>query len=185
MTMGAGRGRKRRLWRASDGNETNSRFVLGAVRTRHPRYAHYVEILRLRAPDGTAFRLYLVEEYTRLRSRTSTRGIPFTLIAHSRWRPLVSCSYLRNVQWRGSSKSATTKCSTSILYPVAVPLHDRLKPVWVRLHFLLNEPAGQLRDVVQLVARELVVSAWARSDARGCRSGVGTAPRWLRVACRV
>jgi hypothetical protein len=29
------------------------------------------------------------------------------------------------------------------------------------------------------------ISAWARSDARGCRFGVGTAPRWLRVACRV
>lgn len=29
------------------------------------------------------------------------------------------------------------------------------------------------------------ISAWARSDARACRSGVGTGPRWLCVACRV
>lgn len=74
IVMGAGRGRRRCLWRASREDEANGRFVLDALARRHPRYAHYVEVLRLRAPDGTAFGLYSVEEYPRsVDSHTATR----------------------------------------------------------------------------------------------------------------
>lgn len=61
--MGAGRGRERRLWRASYGSVPRVCFRLDAVPERRPRYARYVEVFCLRAQDGTGFRLYWVEEY--------------------------------------------------------------------------------------------------------------------------
>jgi len=63
--MGAGRGRQRRLWRASYGSVPRVCFRLDAVPPRRPRYARYVEALKGRAPDGTGFSLYQVEEWAR------------------------------------------------------------------------------------------------------------------------
>jgi hypothetical protein len=71
--MGAGRGRKRRLWRASYGSVPSARFRLDAVPHHRPRYARYVEIIHGRAPDGTGIRLYLVEEYGRSGDTATSR----------------------------------------------------------------------------------------------------------------
>ena len=65
MPMGAGRGKRRRVWRASGSGRPGARFRLDALPRRHPRYARYVEVLYVRAHDGTAFRFYWVEEYAR------------------------------------------------------------------------------------------------------------------------
>jgi hypothetical protein len=76
MAMGAGRGRERRLWRASYSNVPSARFRLDAVPRRRPRYARYVEVIHIRARDGTGFRLYFVEEYERSgQAATSRYGV--------------------------------------------------------------------------------------------------------------
>jgi hypothetical protein len=64
---------KRRLWTASGSNEASGRFALDVLPYRHPRYIHYVEIALMRTPDGTAFRLYFVEEYTRFADPLAAR----------------------------------------------------------------------------------------------------------------
>jgi len=71
--MGAGRGRERRLWRASYGSVPRVCFRLDAVSQRRPRYARYVEVFHVRAPDGTGFSLYWVEEYARSGDAATSR----------------------------------------------------------------------------------------------------------------
>jgi hypothetical protein len=58
--MGAGQGRRRRVWSASGSN-----FGLDALPSRKPPYARYEEVLWARTPEGTEFGWYLVDEYAR------------------------------------------------------------------------------------------------------------------------
>jgi hypothetical protein len=62
--MGAGRGRRRRVWSAS-GEGSPGRFGLDALPSRKPPYARYAEILWARTSEGTEFGWYLVDEYAR------------------------------------------------------------------------------------------------------------------------
>jgi hypothetical protein len=69
--MGAGRGRRRRVWVASGGRRGN--FRLDALPRHSPPYAKYTEILHSRTHEGTEFRLYHVQEYARSGNTTAEK----------------------------------------------------------------------------------------------------------------
>lgn len=75
--MGAGHGRKRRLWVVSGSSPGD--FRLDALPGRRPRYARYTELLWFGLTDGTEIGWYWVEEYTRFgaaKTANAFAGLP-------------------------------------------------------------------------------------------------------------